>query len=120
MPELFTISQDRSVFVVELLFPPDTDAMAYDTVIAAITVEMDRSGGKTFNAWVVDLSRINYLNSAGLGLLVNIRQKVRSNKGKLAICGLSPRLVELFKSCCLERLFVIVKTRGQAVGEVGG
>jgi hypothetical protein len=34
------------------------------------------------------------------------------------LCGLSPRLMELFKSCCLERLFVIVKTRRDALAEL--
>jgi hypothetical protein len=30
------------------------------------------------------------------------------------LCGLSPRLLQIFHTCCLERLFTIVKTCDEA------
>jgi anti-sigma B factor antagonist len=113
--ELFTIQQEKSARVLELRFRPEMDVLLMDTLLEAVVAELDRAGG---GGWVLDLSNITYLNSAGLGLLVNIRQKVKQGRGKLAICGLSPRMMDLFKSCCLERLFLIVKTRAQALAEV--
>jgi anti-sigma B factor antagonist len=112
---LFTIHQDKSARILEFHFRPEVDVLFMDTVMDAVAAELDRAAG---SSWVLDLSNINYLNSAGLGLLVNIRQKVKQSRGKLAICGLSPRMLDLFKSCCLERLFTIVKTRAQALAEV--
>ncbi|MGA2233600.1 MAG: STAS domain-containing protein [Tepidisphaeraceae bacterium] len=113
--ELFTIQQEKSARVVELRFRPEMDALLMDGLLDAVAVELDRAAGA---GWVLDLSNVTYLNSAGLGMLVNIRQKVKQSRGKLAICGLSPRMMDLFKSCCLERLFLIVKTRSQALAEV--
>ena len=114
--EIFKIIQEESVGVLEFRRRPDGDALALDGLMEAIVAEVDRRGTA---AWVLDLAQVDYLNSAGLGMLCNIRFKVRQNQGKLALCGLSPKLMELFKSCCLERLFLIVRTRGEAVKAVG-
>jgi anti-anti-sigma factor len=113
--DYYRILDERSVGVVELRLHQDMDAMLFDGLLDSLGGEVDRRAG---GAWVLDLSEVGYLSSAGLGLLVNIRQKVRQSRGKLALCGLSPKLVELFRSCCLERLFVIVKTRTDAVAVV--
>jgi anti-anti-sigma factor len=114
--ELYRILQERSIWVLEFRFRPEMDALIFDTLMEEITAELDRAAS---GSWVLDLSSVNYLSSAGLGLLVNIRQKLRQSRGKLALCGLSPRLVELFRSCCLERLFLIVPTRAAALKAIG-
>jgi anti-anti-sigma factor len=113
--DLFIILEEKSVRILEFRLRPEMDAMLFDSLMAAVAMALDQRAG---GAWVVDLSKVDYLSSAGLGLLVNIRQKIRQGKGKLALCGLSPRLIELFRSCCLERLFLILKTRDQATKEV--
>jgi len=110
--ELFIVLQERTATVFELLIHPDMDVLLFDALIDSISTHLD---ARTGWAWVLDLSKINYLSSAGLGLLVNIRQKVRKGNGKLALCGLSPKLMELFRSCCLERLFLIEATRPKAL-----
>jgi anti-anti-sigma factor len=110
--EVYRIVEERAVGVVEFRLRPDTDSLAMDDILEAIAAEMVT---RALAAWVVDLSQVSYLNSAGLGLLCNIRFKVKELRAKLALCGLSPRLMELFRSCCLERLFVIAKTRQQAM-----
>ena len=46
-----------------------------------------------------------------LGLLVNFRHAVQSQKGRLALCEISPRLMEIIRTCCMDRLFKIAKTR---------
>jgi anti-sigma B factor antagonist len=113
--ELFQIQEVQSVSVLEFRFRPEMDALLFDTLMESITVRLDERAGRS---WVVDLSQVSYLNSSGLGLLCNIRFKIRQGKGKLAICGMSPRLMELFRSCCLERLFVITNTRSEALAAV--
>jgi anti-anti-sigma factor len=50
-----------------------------------------------------------------LGLIVNIRQQIKSGGGRLIVCGMSPRLTEIFHNCSMERLFTIVKTRPDAL-----
>jgi len=110
--QVIRILEERSIGILEFRLRPDSDALALESLMETISAEME---SRTLGAWVVDLTQVSFLNSAGLGLMVNIRQKVRQSKGRLALCGLSPRLIELFHSCCLERLFLIVKTRSEAM-----
>jgi anti-anti-sigma factor len=107
------IVEESSVNVVELSIPLEVDSMAIDRLIGSLVDALHASPN---HAWVVDLSKAAYLNSAGLGLLVNVREKVRQAKGKLVLCAMSPQLLALFKSCCLERLFTIAKSRSEAIG----
>jgi anti-anti-sigma regulatory factor len=48
--------------------------------------------------------------------MVNVRQRVKEARGRLVLCGLSPRLLQIFKTCCMERLFKIVRSRDEAIG----
>src|SRR5438552_2530918 len=104
--QYFQISNDQGVSVLSLTVPVEIDPMLIDRLIEQViaTIEQSETG-----RWVLDLSAVSYLNSAGLGLLVNVREKVRQKKGKLVLSGLSPMLLGVFKSCCLERLFTITK-----------
>ena len=111
--DLFRIFEEKAVSVLELRIGPEIDALLMDTILEAVTV-MLRDG----SAWVLDLAQVNYLNSAGLGLLVNIRFRIRKSRGRLALCGLSPALLQLFRSCCLEQLFTIVRSREDALRAV--
>jgi anti-anti-sigma factor len=112
---IYRIVEELSVGVVEFRARPDSDTMALDALLEEIARELRERG---LTGWVVDLTQVTYLNSAGLGLMCNIRFKAKEAQAKLALCGLSPRLLELFRSCCLERLFVISKTRQQALAAV--
>jgi anti-sigma B factor antagonist len=113
--DLFSIIEERSISVLELRLPQEMDALLMDSVIETVTSRIQLRGG---GAWVLDLTQVKYLNSAGLGLLVNIRHKIRQSRGRLAVCGLSPAMSELFRSCCLEQLFQIVRTRQDAIAAV--
>jgi len=46
---------------------------------------------------------------------VNLRHRTKKAGGKLVLCGLAPRLIEIFRTCCMERLFTITRTRPEAV-----
>jgi anti-anti-sigma factor len=58
------------------------------------------------------------MGSAMLGLIVNVRQQVKTAGGKLALCNMSPRLAEIFRMCSMERLFTITRTRADAIKAV--
>jgi anti-anti-sigma factor len=55
--------------------------------------------------------------SAMLGMLVNMRQQIKASGGHLVLCNLSKPLIGIFKTCCMERLFTIVKDRAAALAE---
>ena len=110
--DLFRVNSEGPVQVVELSLPSQLDSEDFDRMNDALLSLFD---DKPEGRWVLDLSGLAYVGSSALGLMVNIRQKVKQAGGKLALCGLSPRLLGIFKTCCLERLFVIKPQRADAV-----
>ena len=87
--ELLNISAHPAATVVELALPDDLDSSEFDRLnerIGEIFVEQSPA------RWVLDLGPTRYMGSAMLGLMVNIRHRVKSVNGKLALCGLSPAL----------------------------
>lgn len=67
---------------------------------------------------VLDLKEVTLLASMGLGLLVTMNKEVGSHGGKLAICGLSPDIVQLLKVTHLERVLKIHPDRDAAIKAV--
>jgi anti-anti-sigma factor len=111
--EYFRFQQiEPAVNVLELELPEWIDAVDFDRLNESMLELID---GNTNQPWVLDLTSVNYLGSAMLGLIVNVRQRVKTAGGKLVLCGMSSRLVEIFRTCSMERLFTIVKTQRDAV-----
>jgi anti-anti-sigma factor len=109
---LYQLSKAGTVNVVDLTLPHTLDIQEFDRLNEAI---LSLVHGEPEGQWVLDLSRLSYMGSAALGLMVNLRQQIKQSGGRLVLCGLSPQLLQIFKTCCMERLFKIVKTREDAV-----
>jgi anti-anti-sigma factor len=105
-------STAAAVNLIELDLPEVLDTVEFDqfstTLISAVSAAPDQP-------WILDLTRVSYMGSAMLGLMVNVRQVVKQSAGRLVLCGMSPRLHGIFRACTLERLFVIAKARPDAV-----
>jgi anti-anti-sigma factor len=110
--EFFRFQPLDSVNVVEFSFPPVIDAVEFDRINESVLELID---GRTAQPWIVDLARVDYLGSAMLGLMVNVRQRIKTGGGSLALCNVSPRLLAIIRACSMERLFRIARTRGDAV-----
>ena len=98
--------------VIELALPRVVDMYEFDRIneeIARITD--DDSAGR----WVLDLDGSQYVGSAMLGVLVNLRQRIRGGGGYLAICCLSDALASAMRTCSLYNLFFIAPTRHEAI-----
>ena len=100
----------------ELMLPESIDPVEFDRLFDSMLAELN---GKANQSWVLDLSSVTYLGSAMLGLIVNIRQQIKSSGGKLILCGMSARLQEIFHTCSMERLFTITRSRPDALKALG-
>jgi len=56
----------------------------------------------------IDLSEVNYLASSEIGFLVTIKRRIERRNGRLAIFGVSPYLLDIFKTMNLVKLLEIV------------
>ena len=112
----FKTSETSGINVIELSLPTMLDAAEFDELNQSMLSAIDsNSGGK----WILDLTAASYMGSAMLGLMVNMRQHVVQGSGKLVLCCLSPRLMEVFRACSLERLFTIATGRDEALAALG-
>lgn len=110
--DLFHLKSVGAVQVIRLALPQAFDSDEFDRLNESLLgVLSQRADG----GWVLDLSDLEYAGSSVLGLMVNIRQRVKQAGGRLVLCGLSERLMTIFRTCSLERLFVIRKTEDDAV-----
>jgi anti-anti-sigma factor len=112
MPQRFQITQQSTANILQFDLPPILDSMEIDGLIESVLSQL---GANRDQFWVVDLSRVEYLGSSMLGLFVNMRERIRQGRGTLILCGLSHDLLRIFRTCCLERLFTITKTREDAL-----
>ena len=110
--ERVRFEQAGGVGVIELVLPEALDFTEFDRLNDAVRAAVDgRPGGR----WVMDLSAVGYLGSAMLGLLVNVRQRVRDGGGRLVLCHVSPPLAQAVRTCSGGRLLVIEPARAAAV-----
>ena len=109
--ELYRISEQGGVHVVELHLFDTLDSMEFDQLNEALLGAVDKHPA---GRWVLDLSKTVYMGSAVLGLLVNVRQRIKQNQGRLVLCSLSEQLEQIFRACCMERLFTMAPTRDAA------
>lgn len=108
----FQISSAGVAQVISLRLPIAIDSNDFDRLNEELLTAFDtqRDG-----AWVLDVSGVTYMGSSVLGLLVNIRQRVLQSGGELILCGLSPGLLRIFRTCCMERLFHITRNQADAL-----
>lgn len=57
--------------------------------------------------FIIDLSMITYINSGGLRSLVSGWRQAQKLHGKLVLCGLNERLLEIFTMVGFEKVFEI-------------
>lgn len=109
---LFQLNRVGAVTVIEMSLPATLDAEEFDRLNQMMQAAL---GETPRGRWVLDLQAAEYVGSAVLGLMVNIRQQIKQASGRLVLCGLSERMIEVFHTCSLERLFLVRPTRDDAI-----
>jgi anti-anti-sigma factor len=52
---------------------------------------------KTTRGIIMDLANVDYISSAGLGVLFTIKKFLKDNRGDLLFCNLKPQIKRLFE-----------------------
>ncbi|HIJ69788.1 MAG TPA: STAS domain-containing protein [Planctomycetes bacterium] len=63
---------------------------------------------------VIDFGNVKFLTSAVLGLLIRVSKKVYESGGQLKLCGINPKIFEIFRITRLDRVFDIYDDKLQA------
>jgi anti-anti-sigma factor len=103
---------------------------AGDVVIVRLAGRLDsgaaRSAEDGFNALLtgysphlaVDMTKLDYISSAGLRVLLVVAKKVQQAKGKVALFGLSPNVREVFSVSGFDTIFSIQPDSAAALAAV--
>jgi stage II sporulation protein AA (anti-sigma F factor antagonist) len=81
---------------------------------------------RVFNEWlgkgrqnfIVDMSRLQYISSAGLRCFFEAVTKVNNLKGKLILCGMQPEVRQVFDVSGFTSFFSICETMQNALKQI--
>lgn len=68
---------------------------------------------------VFDFSKVDFIDSSGLGLIVSAFRRTQERDGNVALFGLTPQVRAIFELTRLHRIFDIFETESQALESLG-
>ena len=68
---------------------------------------------------VLNLSKVEYLDSTGLGVLIGTLKKLRESGGNMIIVGPAMRIMRIFEITGLYKIFAIYATEEEAASKEG-
>ncbi len=74
---------------------------------------------KTSQRVIFDLSRVDFLDSSGLGALVLAHRRLKDGGGDLCLCAPTPAVRAIFDLVCLGKAITITPTREEALESLG-
>ena len=79
-------------------------------------LERIEEGAKTV---VLNLSRVEYLDSTGLGVLISVLKHLREKQGAMILVGPTPRITRIFEITGLYKIFTVYETEELAATHEG-
>jgi len=70
------------------------------------------SGGRSV---LLDFSKVAYISSGGLRVLLSTAKKLKNPGDKFALCSLSPEVMKILKLAGFNTIFSIYPTEGEAL-----
>ena len=106
----FQIKEQKDVVIIELI-----GDMVGGPDAVRLTEKLHELVGQKKVRIVVNLCRIKWMNSSGLGILIGGLNTVRNNEGDLKLCCLSEKTRHLLKITQLDRVFEIFDQEEEAI-----
>ncbi len=67
---------------------------------------------------VLNFALTEYINSAGIGIIISLLTEARAAGATLVICGLSPHYQKIFRMVGLTQYAEVFETEASAIGEL--
>jgi anti-anti-sigma factor len=67
---------------------------------------------------VISMDGVAYMNSAGLGIIIDTYKKFKEKQGRMILCNLTPDITKLFEVTRLDRFIEIYKTENEALASI--
>ena len=79
-----------------------------------ISVEIEQELEDGTHHFIIDLTDLEYMNSTGLNILINLMNKTRNEGGAAVIVGAKPRIDALFSVTKLNSVFTMMQNMDDA------
>lgn len=89
------------------------DGVLHVKVLNALTVDIFNEfetaySKKKFDHIVIDFSHCNHIDSGGLGMLLQLRNRMGDDRNKITLKNLSDEILSIFEVVKFEKLFTLV------------
>ena len=91
--------------------------MQFNTTVMNLITQHIESGNMHV---LFNMVEVKYVDSAGLGLLLNALSQIKNRNGKLALCSLPDQVSKLLKTTKVEGFFKILPDEASAVSVLKG
>lgn len=97
------------------------DASILDTsVVEQIGEQLyDLVDNKGRRRLVLDFTKVQFLSSSALGVLISLRKKAAAIKGEIVICSLRKEIMKVFEITNLTRMFTFAPNEEKALAHFG-
>jgi anti-sigma B factor antagonist len=92
-------------------FGPDGTVMAAGRLDAAQAAAAQSFLDGVAGVVTMDCSRLEYISSAGLGVLLKTQKRLLASSGKLRLSGVKPHLLDIFVYSGFDQIFEIEPAR---------
>lgn len=106
----------RDVTVVNIEEPSILDFGQVDSLGQQLYDLVDNRNSRKL---ILDFTKVKFLSSSALGVLVNLQKKMTAIKGTLVICALRAELMKVFEITKLKKLFTFCNDEGAALEVFG-
>lgn len=101
--------------VLLVVFSGDLDLKSADRYRDEIDAAIMRMNAQYL---VFDLSKVSFIDSSGLGMMIGRYKKIQQKGGRVALCGIDPRLDRMIEISGLRRIMPVYGSREEAMEEV--
>ena len=115
-----TLSQHIEQIASVVVARPEEGQLTHVAMQELATELMERVRYNGAHHVVLDLSQVEFMASACLGVLVGFMQDIEPNKGRIALAACQPNVAFVFKVTKLDTVFAMFDEVDEAVADLQG
>ena len=73
---------------------------------------------QTVQTIIINLEKINFIDSSGIGLIISVFKKLLERKAKLILTNMNEKNIELFEMMHLNKILTLYETESEALKNV--
>lgn len=85
---------------------------AVSTEFKGAITDLINQGNRKF---LLNLSKVDFIDSSGLGAIISILKTLETNKGSLAICEIKEQVLNLFRLTRMNQVFKIIQNEKEGL-----